>query len=152
LRRDKVSFENYSKYINYKKEQEEVKTKKYVVRLELGSPVIDNFLQADVQGRNFKGEFKEGKIFNYKEDIHDVIEQNKKKVKDKANAAFAFLEIIDTSIILGIEISEEYDKDRIARFIGNFFSKPLFHDKQWYLIVDKETHLFRIKEFAEYDE
>lgn len=147
-----MSFENYQDYFKIEKiEKPIIKTKKYIAKLTLASPLIEDFDQIHVLGRKFKDKNYTDKEFNYKEDILNVIAENKIKIKNKANALFQFLEIGNLSIILGIEINEHFTENQISRFIGNFLSRPLFHNKQWFLLVKNDTHLFNVilKEYKE---
>ena len=148
-----MGFENYDKYIDISKVKKPL-TEKYIVRLELDSPRIEDFSQQNVDGRGFKGDFIEGKAFDYKEDIKEVISEKSSIIFQKAHAKFVFLEIGIRSVVIGIEIDVEYDLElsRVSRFIGNFFSRPLFHDKKWMLLTENDSHLFNVAEIVRYQE
>ena len=147
-----MEFENYKNYIDINKVVKiEPNTKKYIVRLELASSLITSFDQTHAVGRKFKKIDYEGKDFNYKQDIIDVINKNKDKIiKKKAHAKFTFLKLGGLSVIIGIEIEESYNRAAISKFLGNFFSRSLFHDKKWFLLANTESHLFNIRELNEY--
>ena len=85
------------------------------------------------------------KQFNFKKDVNEVICENESKAYLKAGASFKLLEIGGINIVLGLSINEEFTKDGISRFIGNYFSRPLFQNKQWFLLVKNESHLFNIQ-------
>jgi hypothetical protein len=148
-----MPFENYENYIDMSQVVTPVvETKKYVIRLELASPLITDFTQTHVLGRTFKGSYFEGKDFNYIQDIQEVIAENKDKIlKKKAHAAFTFLTIGKLSVVLGLEIHKDEGPENISRFIGNFFSRSLFHNKKWFLIANTPNHLFNVKELREYN-
>jgi hypothetical protein len=147
-----MPFENYENYIDMNQViTPVVETKKYVIRLELASPLITDLSQTHVPGRTFKGSYCEGKDFNYIQDIQEVIAQNRNKILKKAHATFTLLTIGKLSVVLGLEIHKDYDPESISRFIGNFFSRPLFHDKKWFLIANTSNHLFNVKELHEYN-
>lgn len=60
------------------------------------------------------------------------------------------LEVNYLGILIGLEIEDTYDRERIGRFIGNFLSRDLFIGKKWCLLVKGEKHLFNIKDVKEY--
>lgn len=147
-----MEFKDYQKYFKIEKlEKPIIKTKKYIAKLTLASAKIEDFDQKYVDGRIFNNKKYQGKNFDYISDIKSVIEDNEVKIKKKANAKFEFLDIGNLSIIIGLEIDEEYNNNRISRFLGNFLSRPLFHDKQWFLLVNNKSHLFNIdiKEYTD---
>lgn len=148
-----MGFENYDKFIDISKIRKTI-TEKYIVRLELDSPRIEDFSHRNVGGRSFKGDFIEGRAFNYEDDINEVISGKSSTIYQKAHAKFVFLELGIRSVILGIEIDAEYDLEpsRLSRFIGNFFSRPLFHDKKWMLLTENDSHLFNVAEIVRYQE
>jgi hypothetical protein len=149
------NFENFGNYIDMSKVvlPKAVETKLYVLRLELAFPLIKDFSQTHVPGREFNNTYHEAKDFNYEEDIKGVIDKNKAKIlKKKAHATFTLLAIGNHSVVVGLEINKDQGPENISRFVGNFLSRDLFHDKKWFLLVNTHNHLFNVKEIKEYVE
>ncbi len=158
-----MNFKNYKSLINMKslKEEKIIERKpepmSVVARLELVSPLIKNFSEDVVNEVNY----------DFRKDIEEIIALNKEKIALKAHGKISLLDLGNRSVVIGIEIDKNYinhdtegkidcngnyKNDKLSRFIGIYFSKPLFHEKLWKNIVKGQSSLFKIKEIKLYTE